>query len=427
MLAVASVPGDMISWFEGCPCHSHRLSPDKVSHSESNRLRQWLQAANKLRPHEHSGLLHCPMRGMRAPELAMGEHLGKLRLAAEIHRQLLVSSFQTVQGATAVNIESMLTDFDFACSRLIASVEMKTSYASTLPFSLCGAATVNEVVARNHVSALLQHYDKSVDPAAHDRVTLAWCQPGRAGGLRADLDRWVETGDCSERLARQIAAFRFIPLLERRAEQPHAKVKTKLAFTPAKGLRASLAVRTEEIFHLLRTQPEFEKDLTRHMERARTVSVVETLGLSTHPYLVRCREQGLLQREHRAWHKHIVQALYRHDWQSAFCTHSGAREKHKKDRQAEDKVDKKLLQRDKPVKLSLGVLLGRLWVGHVRATVDEGSELQLPASLGGSIFHALTDHLETQVRGQQLAPQRCPGTPHESQALCDAKLIPEKI
>jgi len=135
----------------------------------------------------------------RAPEVAMGDHLSVLRTANQDRRAALLARLQGIPDLAAADTELLMNDFDLSSLRLVASIEMKTSFTGALPFALCGCAVADEVVARKHMGTLLLQFDSNPYPRAHDRVTSAYCEPGRIGGLRKDIDDWVQTGISGER------------------------------------------------------------------------------------------------------------------------------------------------------------------------------------------------------------------------------------
>ena len=143
------------------------------------------------------------------------------------------------------------------------------SFAGTFPFCLARLAVLDAAEAREHAGTLAETFDHGNNPSDHDRLTRAFLDPQCPDGLRADVDVWRDLGTISRRLQRWRLAFRYVPLLEQRAEEPHRKVKTSLSFTSARGLRASLAVRSAEIIaaklRSLRLEPPWSPTSKRHV------------------------------------------------------------------------------------------------------------------------------------------------------------------
>ena len=54
------------------------------------------------------------------------------------------------------------------------------------------------------------------------------------------MESWRATGIISEGLQRWRVPFRFVPLLEQRAEEPHRKVNAHLSLTSAMGAPGKL-------------------------------------------------------------------------------------------------------------------------------------------------------------------------------------------
>eukprot|EP00971_Amphidinium_carterae_P204579 4059846-Amphidinium_carterae.1 len=74
------------------------------------------------------------MNGCRSAELATGAHLRFLdHLQRSGQSQLL-----SVMGLTPEQIALLVADYELACSRISAMVQVKLNFWSQLPWRLCG-------------------------------------------------------------------------------------------------------------------------------------------------------------------------------------------------------------------------------------------------------------------------------------------------
>ena len=127
------------------------------------------------------------------------------------------------------------------------------------------------------------------------------------------------------------------------------------------------------------------------MEKARHISVIEVLGLTTHPYIARCQSKNRLILEGRRWYEHVVRVLYRHDLDSEFWDHTAAKRMHGEQRGAERAYDERLLRKGQ--RHGYEAILARSWAAHVRQVVRDGHILELPGDLAGTMVQGLSARL----------------------------------
>jgi hypothetical protein len=121
----------------------------------------------------------CPMKGRRAPELANGELFELLqRWWCSKHAELLSICSHLSQK----DRDAILQDWEVAKQTIAFSLTTKFSFASSLPFLLCGAAHHDEDTARKVMRECFQQYSSGQGTAAserptHHRLTVKFCDP----------------------------------------------------------------------------------------------------------------------------------------------------------------------------------------------------------------------------------------------------------
>ena len=397
---LALIPESLTQWGQDCPCHPGL-------EGSSSALRRVLDSAGLLRDSDAHDI-RCPVRSMRAPELALGDHMSVVRRATAQSLTNLLTVLPSIDGLQQADIDAIVAEIGLACDKVAANLQIKTAFADALPFGLCGMAHLQASRGRQAARHLLERFDRQ--PQGHDIVSQAWLSPTLPGSLRADVVQFAQTGDQTLRLQSWLARLAFIPLSERKAEEPHRLVKVKIAFTPARGLLASLSMRNREICKMLENDS-FESHLLKCMDSARSPDVIAQLGLQWHPVFVRLASHSLQSmRRGRKWSDALTAVLFKHDADTKYLEQTLARQTHEAGRIAEKREDQRLKPRLRQ-KATVNTLLARHWVDHLRATVPEGSILQLPARLAGSAIRGLADRLHRCDPIGQPEPE--PGNPDE--------------
>lgn len=186
------------------------------------------------------------------------------------------------------DIDLIVSDFLHGFNKFMALVELKLDFTQALPFAICGLATSNPDVAKQHGKALVDLYDRQPSPDLHDRVTVAWLDPKHDNGLRHDLLRWCNSEqrlDNFPTLELEVASLRFVPLVEWDAERPHSILKRAVMGKASKGIRASLAVRMKEIRQALKDPTARARFVDVFNNHSDIFDVIAELGLSDHEVL----------------------------------------------------------------------------------------------------------------------------------------------
>ena len=190
-------------WVEGCSCHDPHWDP---------------KAAEA-----------CPLRGMRAAELAAG---------AMHHHLNVLSSKQTsellahLDGVSDDDKSAILQDFCRARALLQCIFRIKTSHWEVLPHSLCAAAHDDQDVARCALKKALAAYEATPPEKHHGMSNWALSHGTR---LREEIVRFC-AGEARETLPVLMAfaaRLRFISIVERRCESLHARVQRYVVKAPS--------------------------------------------------------------------------------------------------------------------------------------------------------------------------------------------------
>ncbi len=168
----------MMSWSEACSCHldvAATLSDDP----RNRELRKYFEIAS-----------HCPMRGRRATDMALGSWRAFFRSVREASLLEIRADASVALNMGDVNV--ILKDFASGTAQQEAVLEHKFAFWSQLPLHLAGLADADLDRARQCASACVAQYDTIGSEAAHHRVANRFLS--KSGWLRAQ----VRT--CSQRI-----------------------------------------------------------------------------------------------------------------------------------------------------------------------------------------------------------------------------------
>eukprot|EP00969_Alexandrium_andersonii_P371459 15479556-Alexandrium_andersonii.AAC.1 len=230
VLYLQAMTDHLLSWAEGCVCHSHitgdtsevvvgRRSVHKMSKDTRERLFQRC-AGGKEFVGMHSV---CPCRGCRAPELAAG---ALQALFDRICTCLTADMLQSLRGRLDMSDMNKLTaDFEAGKAHMQTVLRIKTQCWSLLPWKLAALGHHDAHTARTVVAEARRMFDSSdAPPDAHHRVTRQ--SLGKDTAVRAELDLWLDSGKTLSEFPRLLAfavQLKFMPIVERGAESGHAK------------------------------------------------------------------------------------------------------------------------------------------------------------------------------------------------------------
>ena len=198
---------------ESCVCHM----PSSVVVSLAGDSEQWDTEDLKLFRAEG-----CPLRGRRAPELAVGDvHLAIRSLATSAHARLL-----TLGGhLRPQELAEIMEDLAKGRGYIISSLEIKLSCWLQLPLVLASVGHHNLDKARKGIKRAAEIYDSLADPEQHHALSNLCLK--RGSPMRLQLDLFVAGKPlASLPLAMELAGrMRFMPVVERLVEGLHARIK----------------------------------------------------------------------------------------------------------------------------------------------------------------------------------------------------------
>ena len=195
----------VMSWTKACPCH-----PSCV------------QDVLRDRPQFASHLI-CPMRGLRAPELAAGSFDTFMSDLCNVSTQEV--ALRHTAWLSPDERHRVMTDFETGREHLKMQCLLKASMCSVLPLKILVIGHLDSGMARVGLSAALVMYDNSdQDAQHHPLVELLF------GVHRHEVLQFLQGVPRSELpYIRQLRhRFMFTPVNEQSVERWHAEVHNKL-------------------------------------------------------------------------------------------------------------------------------------------------------------------------------------------------------
>lgn len=256
----------LISWAESCPCHWDLK--DKAAGVVPEQLLRLCEA--------------CPMRGLRAAELAAGHFNHVLQELCEVSSANLLLNMpeRLSQGDRA----TILHDFESGRAHILFQISLKTCHWDAFPWVSFGAACQDGPTAQRIVEETL------ACGCQHSQVAHVH-EPQMADQLREFLsDPAVlfhsQDPEFLSHVRKWFARVRLVPIVERRIEGKHAASSKEVKRAPHHSCPyVSLLHRASEIKAALKAQPEFITPLAGKIMKARSgLAAVKLLNLDCHPY-----------------------------------------------------------------------------------------------------------------------------------------------
>ncbi len=311
---LAEVIGELMTWSEGCPCHTD--DPSLAGPSRHMRIRLFQERSG-------SATL-CPLRGRRAPELAAGQ------VDRWVSRLLQIAAAR-VAACVGLNTlpgherSTVLDDFEQARSHLSFVLQIKLSNWQHIPHLLCGLGHHrHEVAARVAREVLAHHAGGGHEEHPNEQVRALWTGEGLEQ-LRAFATGGVPLAELP--LVHRVAAeLRFIPIVERHVEGLHSTMKRTLLGRPRAGVvhTAFMSALPHLRQQLLVDPCAFIEQLSGCCARVRNcVSGVEEMGMARHPSVVYLggTKRGLRRALMREARTVLVEVIYHVDEDTLFLDH----------------------------------------------------------------------------------------------------------
>ncbi|CAE7195772.1 unnamed protein product [Symbiodinium natans] len=263
---LAEIVSHTENWFQSCVCHNAAESQKRL-----------------LLTHGQS----CPLRSLRAPELASGAFEPFLQEISALSAAAV--TLMHCRHCEIADRAWILADFEAGRQHLLFAFIMQTACWSHLPHRLCGIGHSNADVARTQAAACLRlwaTYSDAERSAAHP-MTKAVLSRGTL--LAGQLRQFVQGVNLSnlEALKKFAARMRFIPLCEKSIEGRHAFTHKVLKKASNAGpVYISMAERMPLLVEWSKSDPELLKFLAQAAHDVfHPLQAVVTLGLSNHPDL----------------------------------------------------------------------------------------------------------------------------------------------
>ncbi len=319
ILAVENVVTGLRQWSESCPCHYLPAS---------------LPDARRRRVHALGITQNCAMAGKRAPEMAVG------RLAAVFPELADIAFGEVLVDARLVlskeDLALLAADLEHARAHFETVLRAKLSFWNELPWKLAGLASHDPLAVQDTARHAIESFDAT--PLAlqhmHHPLTLRFLGSAEGNVFRghvAALAEGTRLDELPHHFQAAVAAFSFIPIVERVIEGRHKDVKFALGIAKAAGpAEISATLRHPALLQQLQFLPGFREELLLELRGIRFGQhgwpIVEALGWESHPALAALRRTS--QRP-GAWPaasatKALRRILYRCDVDAQFHSHAAA-------------------------------------------------------------------------------------------------------
>ena len=206
---VLRVPDQLLSWLQGCPCHSSCTHQRDEPSCDPSGPKQ-----------------SCVMKARRAPELAAG-------FMTDFIKDQLEGAVCTFPSQSV-----LYTDYVAGLQRINFMLQIKFAFWTRLPHALLAIARPDETTAQNSARRILGQWE-TLTPAerlAAHSVTKEFLEDTGVGGIRSLLvgfvqGRFSRTSQEFRPVRARLACWAFAPMLEGSIEGRRARSK------PLRGIR----------------------------------------------------------------------------------------------------------------------------------------------------------------------------------------------
>ena len=192
-----------------------------------------------------------------------------------------------------------------------------------------------------------------------------------SGSLRQDLDAFADGAEMSMDLRRYICRLKFIPIVERTIEAPHALVNLKVGKKSVSPPYISLATRLSLLDTEFKEDAEMGALVAAYSQVRDIKTMASLLHLEMHPDL-----QHILGHDCNKSLQVLSQIVYRCDLVSRFASQRQARRAHDKAMAVEGKAAAKVLARLRGPRQrfdSANTMLQHLVLDHLRIVGEVGA------------------------------------------------------
>ncbi|CAE7832485.1 unnamed protein product [Symbiodinium sp. CCMP2592] len=392
-------------WVEGCPCH-HEVR--EFSKKRKFRL-------HRRKPGSDVSVKHCPMKGKRSCELAVGCINSTFEELTELaHSSFMGIDVSGLPALTEDHRNAILRDFEYARAYLQFGLKSKLAFWETVPWRLCGLGHHFDSVARNCAAECLAEFDKSLEAGRvkaehHHPLSVKFLSPG--GPLRQSVEAFSQGSPMSPDLLQAVAPLKFVPCVERVVEGLHRDVKIASKHVQLGPTKVSMTVRLPEIKRHVQESPEFLSRLTAAFDQMRNLKkAAAMLGVLQHPELLQLLHDKVVSTTD--WWIRLQKIVHRCDLSEQFADYREARVEH-------DKITKKIREETArvhdaqalPTPRTYDAIFKRAIVDHFRKMSDSScffslpSVQQLQADANGGCYEILplqTVHVRAQAQLEAL-------------------------
>ena len=214
----------------------------------------------------------CPLKGLRGPALAAGDHLHILQDLAQMSQDRLEQKDRVFLRLE--DWEEVVGDMNTLIAAIDAILRTKTSCWGTLPYVLTGLSHPDEEKARSCAVKAVELWEST--PAAArptlDNTSILFLSGDGGQSIREFASGAIARDGLPRNIKMEIAKLRFIPVCERIIERQHSLINKAGGRGKMGPLKASLAIRATALFERsIVKNPDILEKFIKHFDVARDV------------------------------------------------------------------------------------------------------------------------------------------------------------
>ncbi|CAE7488403.1 unnamed protein product, partial [Symbiodinium sp. KB8] len=250
-----------------------------------------------------------------------------------------------------------------ACkTQMLLLLRLKTAYLQKLPWLLAGLAHTNEAIAKEVGSKIIEQWQQDPRPEAHHRITVDCLT---CPMFMNALTSWVEGAcfsDLPSAFQEQVAAWRFVPVVETTIEEKHARVSLAKKRHHLGPVRVSLANRLPLFERWLKRGHVSAADfLTFFMQARRLRAIPCLLNIEDHPSF----DGDVLAGKPSQLHTLLTKVLYRCSLKDMYHSFASVGKEHERAKRGAAKMQAQLVDNGARQALSLERVLRVSMMQHL--------------------------------------------------------------
>ena len=366
----------MLAWAEGCLCHSRSLKDETIDRQRRHFARELDMDPTDVELRQLH-IFKCCMAGMRAPEIAHGEHMVRFHELAESAQATILCEYSG--KLTDAQQAIVILNFEAARDSLAFVLTTKLDFWERLPWATAGLAFHDEARAKSHFSNLAEIYDRMPGPDNQHRVAIELFE----GVVRDELNDWAASDNALTHYPHacsSVARWLTVTVIERPVEALHSIVKRGAGYRYVSIPYVSLKMRWPEQEARLHMEGiEFLDKLAASLKRVSSVrKLVKVFKLSGHPWLR--RQYG--DEARRTMHAKVAKILYHMDSHTQYLARQAAADYHTSAKRKLADTIKKILKQPAPLPITFASVLGLAFVEYLQgANLKQSTYYSLPKDL----------------------------------------------